>query len=458
MADTATQDRPNTVTIEDAGPSRKKVTIEIPAETVDEKLGDSLDTLSLEAQLPGFRKGKAPRALIEKKFGSAVRDEAKNQLVASAYQQAVEEHKLRVVGDPIAEELAEVEVVAGKPLTFSIDVEVSPEFTLPSLEGIAVKRPGFEVSDAMIDAEVEKLCINEGELEERETPEPGDYLTGHGIMTGGKDDDGNPKEFYNIKGAVVQVPDNDSGGKGMILGVLVDDFAKQLGLPKPGETATVKVKGPENHEVEAIRGEDLTITFQVDRVDRIIPAAPDAVVAAFGFQSLDQLKDALRTRLTQRAIVRQQSAMRQQVSDYLIENTTIELPERLTDRQAARTLERRRMELMYRGVSPTDIETHMAELRAASAEVAQRELKLFFILNQAADDLEVSVSEAEINGRIAQMAMEQGVRPEKLRRDLISGNRVGAIFQQIREHKAMDAILAKAKVEDASHDEGEGND
>ncbi|MFG0327756.1 MAG: trigger factor family protein, partial [Phycisphaerales bacterium JB037] len=134
MADTATQDRPNTVTIEDAGPSRKKVTIEIPAETVDEKLGDSLDTLSLEAQLPGFRKGKAPRALIEKKFGSAVRDEAKNQLVASAYQQAVEEHKLRVVGDPIAEELAEVEVVACKPLTFSIDVEVSPEFTLPSLE------------------------------------------------------------------------------------------------------------------------------------------------------------------------------------------------------------------------------------------------------------------------------------------------------------------------------------
>jgi len=86
----ATQDRPNTVKVSDAGPSLKKLSIEIPAETVTAKVRESLDTLALEAELPGFRKGKVPRALVEKRFGANVKKEAKGQLVAQAYQQAIE--------------------------------------------------------------------------------------------------------------------------------------------------------------------------------------------------------------------------------------------------------------------------------------------------------------------------------------------------------------------------------
>ncbi|MBX3363218.1 MAG: trigger factor [Phycisphaeraceae bacterium] len=449
MSDTAAIERPNTVRIEDAGPSRKKLFIEIPAETVDEKLSDSLDTLAVEAQLPGFRKGRAPRQLIQKRFGKDIQREAKSAIVATAFQKAVEDHKLKVVGDPIAEKLGETELVHGKPLTIEIDVEVMPEFELPSLDGIAVRKPTFEVTDQMVDDELRKICINEGELEERQNPEPGDYLTGHGIMTGGDDN----KEFYNINGAVVQVPPPDKNGKGMILGVMVDDFSSQLGLPTPGANVTIKVKGPENHEVEDIRGKDLTITFKVDRVDRILPADEQAVCERYGYENLDQLKETIRSRLTQRAIIQQQVAMRQQIAKHLIDNTSFELPERLTDRQATRTLDRRRMELMYRGVPAMEIEHHMAELRAASAEAARSELKLFFILNAVADQLDVKVTDAEMNGRIAQMAMEQGVRPEKLRQDIISGNRAGQVYQQIREHKAMDAILAKAQITDISADE-----
>lgn len=443
MSETATAERPNITRVEDAGPSQKKLYIEVPAETVNEKLSESIDTLAVEAVLPGFRKGRAPKQLLERRFGKDIQREAKSAIVASAYQKAVEEHKLKVVGDPIAEKLGEVELSRGKPLVIEIDVEVLPEFELPSLEGIAVTKPAIEVTDDLVNDELRKICINEGDLEERQAPEPGDYLTGHGIMTGA---DG--KEFYNINGAVVQVPPADKQGKGMILGVMVEDFASQLGLPQPGETVTIKVKGPENHEVEAIRGADLTITFKVDRVDRILPASEDKVVQAFGFENVTQLKEAIRSRLTQRAIVQQQVAMRQQIAKHLLDATEFELPPRLTDRQAARTLERRRMELMYRGVPATEIEHHIAELRAASAGAAKSELKLFFIMNAIADTFDIKVNEAEINGRIAQMAMEQGVRPEKLRADLIANNRVGQIYQQIREHKAMDAVLAKANITD----------
>ncbi|MEM7755761.1 MAG: trigger factor [Planctomycetota bacterium] len=449
MADTETQAEINPiVTVEDAGPSLKKLKIEVPAEVVSDKLTLSLDTIAVEAELPGFRKGRAPRRLIEKKFGSVIQREAKQQLVASAYQEALDQHKLKVIGEPRADELEDAEVKEGEALTFTVEVEVQPEFTMPELEGIEVLKPAAEVTNEMVAGEIEKICINEGDLEERDEPEAGDYLTGNGKMTGPGDD--GEQTFYDIPGAVIRVPQKDDEGKGMALGVMVDDFEKQLGLPKPGETVTIKTKGPDQHEREELRGKDLTVTFEVTRVDRIVPAEIADVVARAGFESEEQLTDAVKTRLNQRALVSQATAMRQQIAKHLSDNVKMELPERTTAGQSERILERRRMELMYRGVDPSEIETHMAELRAASSEAAQNELKLFFILNEAADTLEVKVEEAEINGRIAQMAMEQGRRPEQLRQELIQSRRITQVFQQLREHKTVDAILAKAKVEDVS--------
>jgi trigger factor len=431
------------VSVTDAGPSRKKLKITIPADEVSGKLKDSLDTLAVEAALPGFRKGKAPRALVEKRFGAMVRGETKSQLVASAYQAAVEEQKLKVVSSPESAELAKQELEHGKDFTFEVEVEVMPDFEMPALDGIKVKKPLIEVPDSAVDEELTKIKINEGSLESRESAEPGDYLTGHGVMVG---KDGT--NFYDIKGCVVQLPSKEKAPKGMILGVMVEDFSKQFGSPKVGETATIKTKGPENHEVEAIRGNDLTITFKVDRIDRIIPSSTETVVAMLGMESETQLKEALKNRLSQRVATQQQVAMRQQVAKHLTDTVKMDLPAKMASYQAARILENRRMELMYRGVDAQKIEEHMAELRTASGTLAQRDLKLFFILHQAAETLGVTVDENEINQRIAQMAYERNVRPDRLRAEIIQSNRVGAVYNQIREHKTMDAILQKASIEE----------
>ena len=431
----------NDVQIQDAGPCRKRISIRIPKERVNEKLKESLAAISAEAQVPGFRKGHVPAALVEKRFGSHLRNEAKNQLVANAYSAAIEKANLKIVGDPFSDSLNNVEIKEGQDLAFEIDVEVQPEFALPSLDGIPVKKPTIELPESAVSDEVQKILINEGDLESREKPEAGDYLTGHGVMKGA-----DCTEFYNIKGCVVQIPPADKGGKGMILGVMVNDFSKQFGLPKAGETATIKTKGPENHEVEQVRGADLTITFSVERVDRILPAKVENVIKNFGMTEEQQLRDAIKQRMGERVMIQQQSVMRQQLAQHLLANTKIDLPERITAIQSARNFERKRMELMYRGVDAQKIEEHIAELRSGSSEVAVRELKLFFILNRAADEFNVRVEEAEMNGRIAQLAQERGVRPDKLRQEIMQRNQLGVIYQQIRDHKAMDAILAKAKI------------
>jgi trigger factor len=456
MSEAATAERPNKVEVADAGPSRKKIRIEIPAETVDEKLAESLDTLSAEAALPGFRPGKAPKALIRKRFGAAMLDETKGQLIASAYTRAIEDNSLKVIGDPVVEGIKDLKLEEGKPLAFDVEIEVIPDFEMPSIEGIKVRKPLVNITDEMVDKELEKLCINEGDLEERQSPEPGDYLTGHGIMKGkgkaGEGDGEGEAEFYNLNGCVVRMPLPEDNGKGMILGVAVEDFSAQLGTPKPGDTVTIKVKGPENHEVEGIRGNDLTITFTVQRIDRIIPADPDKVVASYGMDSVDQLKEAIRARLFQRGMIEQSVVMRNQVAEHLIKNTKMDLPERLTAIQAGRNLERLRMEYMYRGIEPLDAERLIADRRASSDERTRNDLKMFFVLDRAADEMKIGVTEHEVNGRIAQMAQQRNMRPERLKSELYARNQIGQIAMQIREHKTMDAILAKASVEEMEAD------
>jgi len=448
MASTETVERPNKVKITDVGPSRKKLSIEIPAETVSEHLGTSIETLTSETELPGFRKGRAPRRLVEKRFGSTLRREARNQLVSQAYSKAVEDNKLRVIGDPISEDLLNTEIEDGKALAFEVEIEVLPEFELPAFEGIAIKKPRLEVSEVLVKREVDRLLLNEGRLEPKAAPGKGDYLTGHAVMV-----DDSEEKHYDIQDAVIQIPTEEQNGRGMILGVMVDDFAKQLGKPEVGNELTVTTTGPENHENDKIRGKKLTITFQIARADEIIPATAEEVSQRYGLDDASKVNEIIRDRIQQRAGIEQQAAMRNQIARWLLENVTMEMPERVTAAQTSRNLERRRLELSYRGVDQQKIEEQLAEIRAASNDSAVRELKLFFILDRAGEKLDVKVTEAELNGRIAQMAAMRGERPEKLRQELFSRNQMGTVWTQIREHKTLDAIIAKSKVDEISLDE-----
>lgn len=436
----------NTVKIEDVGPCRKKISIDVPADSVNEAMETAFAAVSHEAAIPGFRKGRAPRRLVEKRFGSYVKDETRSRLVASAYQDAVESNELKVLSHPPQEYFEDIEIESDNPVHIEVEVEVMPEFDLPDLTGIDVLKPEATLPDGLVEDEIKKIAINEGDLDEQDKSAKGNYLTGKAVMV---DSDGT--EHYNIDGAVIQIP--EEGDEGMVLGVIVPDFTKQVKTPKEGDSVTIKVTGPENHEVEALRGKDLTVTFEVAKIYAIVPAPMADIVAKYGFASEDQLKEMVTSRLDQRAAAQQRGVMRQQVMKYLADKTDFELPAGLTAQQAARSLERQRMELMYRGVDPKEIEQNMAELRSASAARATTELKQFFIINKAAESLDVQVEEQEINQQIVQMAMQQGKRPEQFRDELIKSGQAQTLVQQVREHKTVDKILEDAKVSDVSADE-----
>ncbi len=432
--------------IEDVGPSRKKITITIPGQKVADQINESLAAVASEAAIPGFRKGHVPRALVEKRFGSMVRDEARNQLVASAYSEAIEHHKLQVLGEPEpSEDLTKVDLTPGKDVTFSIEVEITPEFKMPELEGIEVKRYPAVVSDAMVDEQLAQLCQNEGTLEHQDEGKPGDFCIGDGVIRDAKSE----AEYLTLAGAVIQIPAKESGGAGAILGVLVDDFAKQIGTPTEGAEIIVKVKGPENHENPEMRGKPLVITFKIQRIERIRAATIEDLVARFGVADEKQLRETITLQLNQRAVIAQQVAMREQIARYLFDEVDIDLPEKLTARQSERNIQRQRLEMMYRGLTPMNIEQRMAEIRDKGLEAARRELKLFFILARVAETYNVQVTNEEVIGRVSQIARERGTRPQDLYQELAKTNQLVHVAQQIREHKAIDAILSRAKIVDA---------
>ena len=146
----------NIVTIEEAGPCKKKVIIEVPEEAIKNATDEQYETLRKEALVPGFRKGRAPRRLLEKRFGKETTEQIKLKLLANASESAIKDNELNVLGEPDID-VEKIELPDTGSLKFDFEVEVRPEFDLPPLEGIPVSKTKLEVTDEQIDREIERL-------------------------------------------------------------------------------------------------------------------------------------------------------------------------------------------------------------------------------------------------------------------------------------------------------------
>lgn len=442
---------PNDVKIEELGPTRKRLSITVPAEKVDEKLEESMGTLAVSTSLPGFRKGRAPRHLIEKRFGTAVRAETKNQLVAEAYTTALEENKIRVIGEPEpSEEMKTLELTPGKPLSFSVEIEIVPDFTIPDLSSVEIKKPVLDITDKMIDEETERQLIRFGNpIRIEENFAAGDRLLGHAIVH----KDGQSEPLFQHEQTLIVVPTDADGGKGNVLGLMVDGLAGILAGKKVGDEFDIHTVGPESHERDDIRGAKLHIHFKINVGERIEPATTQALIDIFGLGTEENLREQVRIALEQRRDQEQMAAMREQLHDWMVKNIDFDLPEKLSANQLARNIERQRMELLYRGLSVEDVETQLAQSRSASESMTRNRLKLFFILQKLAEDHKIQVTEQEVNGQIAAIAASRGERPERLKSELARLGRLNEVALQILEHKTADRVLSDLKTADITAEE-----
>jgi trigger factor len=427
------------VTIEDAGPATKKVSVEIPEDRIKGELTKQYKELRKEAAIPGFRVGHAPAKLIEKKFGNDIKEQVRRTLISESYQQAVEKNKLQVLGEPQFDVSANIGLPEAGPLTFNFEVEVQPEITLPSLSGIPVKKPKIEIKDENVDQAMNNLREQQGTLipvEDRGV-EAKDYITAdvHLKMNGNV-------VAHQHDAQLVARP-------ARIGGLDVPDFETQIIGAKPGETKTFTAKAPDNHPTETIRGQMVQLEVAVKDIKRLeLAEITPEFLEDLGFVNEQEIRDALREQMEERISYDVAQAQREQLSKYLLENTTLELPAKLSGKQVDRVVQRRAMDLLMRGIPQQQVEAQLDQLRYGAVEEAGKELKLFFILQKIADDQKTDVDESELNGRIALLAAQRGERPEKVKQEMAKDGSLTALYIQMREQKALDEVLKSAVVEE----------
>ncbi len=438
------------VDIEDIGTWKRKVTVTVPRERIDAKYNEMYGELSTSAQIPGFRVGRAPRRLIEKRFGKEVSQDVRNALVGDGLRTAIEDQKLKTLGEPDFD-LDTVTVPEEGDMAFSFEVEVAPEFELPSLEGIGVTRPTQELTDERVTEMVDRL------RQMRVRYEPTDEATNEGdVVTADVKVTGEGIEEVNRPAVDLRA------APGQVEGIPLVDLGKALAGKSAGETATLTVTVPGAHPNESWRGKQATIDMTVTQVrHRVLPELDDEFAKTLGFDTMPELRDYMAEQARARGESEIRESMREQIREHLLTKTDFELPEGVLARHTARIVQRRAVDLQMRGVPVERIQEDLAELQASAGEEARRQLRLQFILARIADDKEIEVGDMELNSAVAAIAAQYNRRPERMRQELEQDGSIHELYNSIRERKVLDAVLDKANIstmeDTAAATEGEGS-
>lgn len=427
----------NVVKIEEAGPCKKKVIIEIPQEAIKKATDEQYETLRKDAQVPGFRHGRAPRRLLEKRFGKEVTEQIKIKLLAEASESAIKDNEIDALGEPDIDHEA-LELPEAGDLKFEFEVEVRPEFDLPQLEGIPVKRSKLEVTDEQVSREIEQLQKYSGVWAPREggTVETGDQIIADAILrTEGEEED----KLNNIE---IHVRQN-----GYVGAIPVQNLEELLVGAKAGDKKQTTVEVAKTYFREEYRGKKVDIDISIRDIKWLKPAElNEDFLRRFGAEDEKQLREKMRDMLQTRLESQMRTEMTEQIYKYMRDNTDFELPMDIVADQAGTILQRQYTSLLQRGLPREKIEEQMEQLRAGSEEQAREQLKTFFIMDKVAEKLGVEVSKEEINGHIAQLAMQRGQRPERMREEMIRSGTLAQFRLQVREENCVARLLESAKI------------
>lgn len=405
---------------ETLSPTRVKLTVEVPFDELTPSLDAAYQAIAKQVSIPGFRKGKVPSRIIDQRVGrAAVLEEAVNDMLPKAYEDALRENAIVPLGRP---EVEVTELADGQSLTFTAEVDVRPEFDLPDYSGIAVEVEDAVVSDEDVEEQLTGLRGRFASLTPVErAAADGDILL---VDLLGYEADGSSVE--DLSGHALSY---ELGTDGMLPGF--DDAVRGA---TAGETRTFEFT-PEGGEFV---GRPLTVNVTVSAVrERALPAADDDFAQlASEFDTIAELRDDIRTRLGRVRVLEQGMQARGKVHEALLGLVDFPLPE---------------------GVVRQEVEDHFAdghagddEHRAEVEREARDGLRSRLLLDQIAEAEEISVGESELSAWLLQNAPRYGMAPDAFAQALVQAGQLPMAIGDIRRGKALAVVTSKARVVDAS--------
>ncbi|HEU5182997.1 MAG TPA: trigger factor [Gemmatimonadaceae bacterium] len=394
--------------------------VKVPAQTVADAEDKAARRYASKLRLPGFRPGKAPAAIIRKRFGPAIREEALNSLLNEAYKEVLEREKIQPAGQPRVEH---VHFDEGQPLTFELHVEVRPEIVLARTTGFRVQRNRRAVTDDQVRDQIEHLRDQRATWTPvDEKPLPGDLVS---VELSTADESGampEPKQYQIVLG----------GGQA-IAGV-----EEVIMEAAPGETLERPVKWPDDFPDEAERGKTKAVRVKlVDVKRKQVPELDDAFAREVGdFDSLDALNKTVREDLDRHADRDADAEVRQKLVDEIISANPFDVPKSWVDQMVEAYIE------AYQ-VPEEERDRFRGEFRA----VAERQVRRDLVIDTIADKQSLRASESDIDARVAEVAERRNADPGQVYASLQKAGRIRELERSITEDKVFGWLMEQNIVE-----------
>jgi trigger factor len=427
------------VEMRDIGPCRKYIKVSIDREDIQSRLDAKYSELRLEAAVPGFRPGKTPRKIIERRFAKDVEGQVKGEVLLESLEQLAEEHDVAPLSTPNLDP-EKIVIPADGPMVYEFEVEVRPQFDLPNYKGLKLKRPVREFTDEDVAEEERRILGPYGQL----IPKPqgdaqiGDYLI---VDIAAKEGDRGITDLKEVKIRVdPQVAFKDG---------VAQRFGEQVKGAKAGDRRQVDITLTESAADPALRGKTLHAMFSVKDVKALrLPELTRDFLQDFGVHTPEQFSERIRVLLQRRLEYQQRQSARDQVLGQIAAASTWDLPRDLLLRQARRAFNRRIMEMQASGMSEDEIRGRQRVLEQDVLQSTATALKEHFVLQKIAEVEKIEVDEDEINDEIERIADQNNESPRRLRARLEKDDLIESLAIEIVERKVLDLILQSAEYED----------
>ncbi|MFL6239242.1 MAG: trigger factor [Actinomycetes bacterium] len=423
--------------VESLSPTRVRLTVNVPFEELQPSVAAAYRKIGSQIRVQGFRPGKVPPPVIDRRVGrAAVLEEAVNEALPVFYGKAVEENSIAIIGHP---EVEVTEFADGGALAFTAEVDVRPDFELPDYHGVAVTVDNADLTDEEVDEQLSSLRERFATLSGVDRPaQEHDFVT------------------IDLRAEVDGTEVSDAAATGLSYEIGDDDLIAGL------DTALIGLSEGESKTfaTELSQGEyagkkaDVTVTVRGVRVKQVPDLDDDFAQTASEFDSIDELRADVRTRLERIRRLEQGMQARDRTIEALLGGTEVPLPENVVAEEVEWRQQSFGAQLQQAGLTKEqyfDFEQRTQDdVDKEIAQGAQQSVKAQFVLDAIADREQIQVTEAELGEQIVRRASRAGLAPDDYARRLVDSGGVAGLLGETRRAKALAHVLEQAVVTDAS--------
>ncbi|WP_293770978.1 trigger factor [uncultured Corynebacterium sp.] len=422
-------------TVDKLSDTRVKLTVNVPFSELDKEIEQAYAAIAQQVNIPGFRRGKAPRQLIDARIGRGpILEQVVNDMLPTRYEQAVVENDLKVIGQP---EIDITEIEDNDHVTFTAEMDIRPEIEVPDFSTIKVTVPSLKADDAAVDEALEQLAERFGELKDtKRKMKTGDYA----VIDITAEIDGKKIEDASTEGLSYRIGDDD----------LIKGLDTALRGLKTGEDAefTADINSGEH------KGEEATIKVHVvQSKERKLPELDDDFAQmASEFDTIEELRESTKGQVEESKKIEQASAIRDEVLKAALAEVSFELPQSIVDEQVHAQLHQVLGQLAHDDKALAQLleaqGTTREEFDKESREQAEESVRTQLFLDAVADKEQPEVSQQELTDHILFTASSYGMDPNQFIAQIQSNGQIGNLFADVRRGKALAESIARVEAKD----------